>query len=257
MSSLAQAARRELSRLDAASFFDRWIDLAAADRIGIALALHATDEQGMADGLIEALAGGGTRDERLAAIDLVRRLGLAADLEDTLVAAASGDDLRVVSAAMTALAGNDSLRSYSILKRGLAHDDPRVVANAIEALSRRGRASAAELMAPFVDVRQNRSRGNAIRALMRHHHRAGVEDLKAMLSDDDPLHRVSAIWVARQSRATPVLTDLVRLAGGDRIGIIRTRAEEAARRLERMELVGAATTAKRTPARTRIRRRKR
>jgi hypothetical protein len=57
-----------------------------------------------------------------------------------------------------------------------------------------------------------------------------------MLSDDDPRHRVSALWVARRSRAKPVVGDLRRLADSDRFSEIRDRATAVARILDHQVL---------------------
>ena len=70
-----------------------------------------------------------------------------------------------------------------------------------------------------------------MRAVLKQQRGSGLDQLRAMLTDTNPLHRVSGIWVARSARAIPALPALEAVARNDRIAQVRARAEAALRLL--------------------------
>ncbi|MHC4948659.1 MAG: HEAT repeat domain-containing protein [Planctomycetota bacterium] len=234
---VAGRAAVRLAAADADRFLARWHHLAPAARVAAAFAVAAADRGGFVRRLGERIADGG-RADALAAIDVARRLRAVADLEPELLAVArAGSDPRVAATAVTALGELEGEAVTTVLQAGLTHRDPRVRANAVESLVR-GRGPGLALGLTRVESRNNRARANAIRARLRVHPEAGLENLRSMLTDHDPLHRVSAVWVARRARARAAARQLERLVTGDRLPEIRTRAAAAlglldARRLAR------------------------
>jgi len=214
------------------AFFERWLHLADADRVAIAHRLLPARRVSLVSGLRTALSRGG-RKEQLAAISLAGRLGVTGVLEPALIESATGENARVASAAVGALAmileatGPDgSQHARNALQRALDHPDVRVQANALEAVTRIEHA-AIDRLVDRLGSRDNRLRGNAVRAVLRRGRREGARALRTMLGDADPLHRVSAIWVARQAREGRVSGDLRRIADQDSVAEVRRRAAAA------------------------------
>ena len=214
---------------DVDAFFERWLRLAAADRVAIAHRLLSTRRVSLLSGLRTALSSGG-REQQLAAISLAGRLDVTCVLELALFGAVAGDDDRVVSAAVGALGQiigrGGSRHARHALRRALDHPDVRVQANALEAITRIDHA-AIDRLGDRLDSRDNRLRANAVRAVLRRPCRDGSRALRTMLGDADPRHRVSAIWVARRAREGRVSGDLRRIADQDAVGEVRRRAAAA------------------------------
>ncbi|MHC4220448.1 MAG: HEAT repeat domain-containing protein, partial [Planctomycetota bacterium] len=189
----------------AKAFFERWLSLGQDAWRPAALALMRTQREALLAKLTSLLATG-ARDERLAAIAAARRLGVTGALEAELSRQTGSADVRVVSAAVAALGDGGSARRSIAIRKTLGHADPRVRANAVEALLRIDRRPGAHLDA-LASSRDNRLRANAVRGLVVGLAAGAIRALRRMLLDDDPRHRVSAVWVARRSRARPVISD--------------------------------------------------
>ncbi|MCH8315828.1 MAG: hypothetical protein IIA64_07630 [Planctomycetes bacterium] len=237
---IAREATAMLARRGAGRFFQRWLDLAHNDRLAAAHAVAANDRRAMLAGLTRMLVDG-ARGQKLGAIDLVRRLRWSAALQRELIVHTGGTDSHVASAAVVALRDVRSTPSVEAIRTALRHDDARVRANAIESLMRLDRRGI-ERIVPMVTTRQNRPRANAVRALLAVRSAKGLPQLRAMLADPDPLHRISGIWVAKRTRALGVAGELQQLAKQDRFVEVRSRADAAARFLAHRPrtLVGAA-----------------
>ncbi len=237
---IAREATAMLAHRGAGRFFQRWLDLARNDRLAAAHAVAANDRRAMLAGLTRMLVDG-ARPQKIGAIDLVRRLRWSATLQRELIAQSAGTDPHVASAAVVALRDVASTPSVEAIRVALGHDDARVRANAIESLMRLDRRGI-ELILPMLSTRQNRPRANAVRALLAVRPAKGLPQLRAMLADPDPLHRISGVWAARRARAVPVAHKLQQLATQDRFPQVRVRAGVAARFLAHgsATLVGAA-----------------
>ncbi|MHC4416642.1 MAG: HEAT repeat domain-containing protein [Planctomycetota bacterium] len=230
---IARRAAAAASSSGVAAFFERWLDLRGLDRLAAAMGLLATQRLSMLTRWAEILDKGG-RQERLAAVALVRRLQLSATLEAELITAAADADTQVASAAVAALADGGSNRRIAAVRVALAHQDARVRANAVEALARLDRR-ATSVPGVLTHSRNNRVRANAIRALRCEQPEASRQGLRDMLADRDPLHRVSGVWVAGRTRDTRFLAQLRGLAARDQLPEVRTRAAAAARLLAHQE----------------------
>jgi HEAT repeat protein len=165
----------------------------------------------------------------LAGIAVIRRMRLGTRFESTLTGLTFHADPRIAASAVMALGESGASHAIPAVRAALHHDDPRVQANAVEALMRLGAAETRDLVAFLAESRHNRPRANAVVACTRTDRSDGERRLLAMLGDDDPLHRISAVWAARRVRSMAMLGELRRLANEDEIGVVRRRASAAAR----------------------------
>lgn len=209
------------------AFFDRWLELGTDVRAWVGHRLLRAHRATLIPRLRTAVIRG-HRDEKLAAISLARRLGALRELQIALTDQVAGGDAHVASAAVAALSRDGSKHSRDALAAALGHHDARVRANALEALTRRDRR-AIDRLSKLFGSRDNRLRANVVRAVLRRRGKAGPALLRDMLGDADPLHRVSAIWVAARSREGRVAGELRRMADHDGVGEVRRRAAAAIR----------------------------
>ncbi|WP_428937426.1 HEAT repeat domain-containing protein [Fontivita pretiosa] len=176
---------------------------------------------------------GGTVEQRVKAMQIVHELGIAPALRQVILPLCSHPNPRVRSKAILligqtsliatdAAAASDQAASGQVLLDKVLHDaDPRVRANAIEVLEARGSPEYVALLTQRARSSHNRERANAIKAL--HKLRVGTASaqLLAMLRDDRPEHRISALWVLRQIGWWQLLNEVGRLAKAD--GNLRVR----------------------------------
>lgn len=174
-------------------------------------------------------------ENRLAAIQVARRLGLARviamDLAALLEPARGGStiDPRLAATAAAALGDVDDAVSRDALRRALSHADARVRANAVEAIgvqrlavedATTGRDRDYGSLIELKGDPHHRVRANAIRALLqlppacpkerkaarrangvlegkpRVYEPVAVDALAAMLGDERPAHRLAGVWLA-------------------------------------------------------------
>ncbi len=229
---IALAARRRGAGLSVERFMNEWLSLPESDRLVAAHQLLATHH----DEFISELKGvmrKESREEIQACLSLIRRMRLAKSFESQLIGQSFNRDPRIASAIVSTLADAGSTRSLNALRAALHYDDPRVQANAIEALMRLKAPDTIDLVSYLTASRDNRSRANAVWALMRARSNKGTHHLRRMLHDSEPLHRVSGIWVARRMRATSLEADLQQIAQNDRFSEVRIRAGRTAQYLNR------------------------
>ena len=153
--------------------------------------------------------------------------------ESQLIGQSFNRDPRIASAIVSTMADAGSTRSHNALRAALHYDDPRVQANAVEALMRLKAPDTIDLVSYLTASRDNRSRANAVWALMRARSNKGTHHLSRMLHDPEPLHRVSGIWVARRMRVSSLKADLQHIAQNDRFSEVRLRAGRTAQYLNR------------------------
>ncbi len=171
----------------------------------------------------------------LAAMEIVRRLELTGRVEGSLIDLMRGGDPKLASAAALTLGDDQVDDRLDVLEEAIKHDDPRVAANAVEAIDHARPTETpriVEIMAPICESQRNRARANAIRSLVRRDPDEGAPQLHLMLDDDDPRHRLSAIWTARRARATPMIAHLRALSERDAHVDVRRRARSAMTALE-------------------------
>ncbi|MFG0273487.1 MAG: hypothetical protein ACF8QF_00340 [Phycisphaerales bacterium] len=168
------------------------------------------------------------------AIHLARRLRVLHRLEPDLLNAGASDDGRVAATAVQALGALWTAPARAGVAAALAHRDPRVRANALEAIARRDPVAAAVARALHDD--HARSRANAIRArLTGRGDDAAFDHLESMLCDDRPEHRRSALWVVERLVVRRVAARVNSLATREPDPIVRRRAARCAARLSSSE----------------------
>lgn len=168
--------------------------------------------------------------ERTLAVLASRRLGVTGDVEGELLGAVRDDDARVASAAVGALGENDSAASRAAVSTCLAHTDPRVRSNAVEAIARRDPDES--VVRAWVDNEVARARGNAVRArVVLARDARGRTALEKMLGDSSRGHRLSGLWVAERAGDIGVSERVAELARTEQDPALRQRARRCARRL--------------------------
>ena len=231
-----------MARGNVERFFHRWRLLSPVERIAVARHLAVEHGQDLVAALKLRLAGG-DREESLAAIGLIRRLGLVAEFESEIIGQTTGPNPHLASASVAALASGRSDLGREALRAALRHANGRVRANAVEALDQQlahvaNGQTETDLFRALSNSRHNRLRANALRALLRRDPIEASPHICEMLRDDDPLHRVSAIWAARRSRNAAVIMELKSLARADGLEPVRDRAAAAVRIAEHRAMRG-------------------
>jgi hypothetical protein len=211
-------------RLDA--FFAGFGELAPAARRAAARRLLARDAGAFLERLRGLLAGG-PAEARLDVLLLARRLRVVEHVFEEVVRLAESTGARIASSAVSALA--EAPRCADELTRALDHPSPRVQANAIESLDRVGAPRLDVLVEPWIASGHNRPRANAIKAMIRGGSEPAIDALRRMLTDPRPLHRLSAVWVARTARVAPTALAVRAMGEADPQPEIRARARSAAR----------------------------
>ncbi len=158
---------------------------------------------------------------QMQALQMIRQLQVASRYAPQLARLARQGDRRVRSASVSALAGAEGYDAQRTLARCLDDADMRVQANAIEAMARLGGDPSAVL--DKLDSPNNRVRANTIKWLLEAAHPDGPMALAAMLADDRPAHRISALWVVEVLAYRPAVGLLRRLVLTDKDLKVRSR----------------------------------
>lgn len=220
-------AERGLARFDPYSS-DQW-QCPAMARWLLARSPHT-----FLDGLRDRFARVETTGSALA---LCRRLGLAVHMQPELIDLAKNAAEPSHRAGAALLLGDMRVdeamgeRAFVVLADLLSDADARVRASALEALSRlRGCMIRLER---YAGDDSPRVRGNAVLHTCRIVEEKGssVPHLEAMLRDERPEHRLSALWVASSVRPLAVAARVAEMAGTDEDLLVRSRARRCAIRL--------------------------
>ncbi|MHC5027960.1 MAG: hypothetical protein ACYTGR_14490 [Planctomycetota bacterium] len=225
---IARRGRRMLARRSIPDLMTVWDHIDAGSRHAAARTYLDRDRRGLVQALETSMFGDG-RDRRCEAIALVRRLGLAGDVVETLARLAHDPSPRIVAAAIAALGDLQGIERHAGIRHravthALRHADPRVRATGIEVGGHDDDAAWERLLVLIAHHDENRPRANAIRAMLGRDPDHGRTLLGTMLVDPKPLHRVSALWVARIARVIEARPDIERLARADPLPVVRTRA---------------------------------
>jgi HEAT repeat protein len=170
------------------------------------------------------------------ALTRARRWGLAPDLIEPLAQLAAepvGSDPareRVVASAIAALGEAGTPEAMRHAARGLSAPQPRIRANALDAVTRRGRTLwDRAVLAELKSDPHHRVRGAALRAIFAGGEDQQRSDLMRMLADDRPEHRLAAVWVASRTPASAgwdgLSAVIAGLAQGDPDPRVRRRAD--------------------------------
>ncbi len=171
---------------------------------------------------------GGDPERQVEAILEATRLGMVRPLLEAIVRCVSSVSPQVASAACSALRWADDPGSLERLREAArTHEHPRVRANAIDAMRRRGRVDADVLSAAAASG-EARERSAAALAIATLDPRRAGRLVGSMLMDARPDHRISGIWTARRLRSRPLVPVLVEVVRRDPSQEIRRRAGAAA-----------------------------
>jgi hypothetical protein len=176
---------------------------------------------------VRARLASSNADEQVAAIMMARHLGLQADLELELLAAASGSSgERVCATATAALSEVDTPAAGQAVRALVRHPVDRVRANAVDGLLRSPGVGDVAAYGAALELRGDpchRVRASALRGLLvcaRGYEPEAAESLASMLGDDRPLHRLAGLWAVERVLLGP--------AGG---GLVASKWNELAGRV--------------------------
>jgi HEAT repeat protein len=160
----------------------------------------------------------GAVDQRLKAMQIAQELGLGELLRTPVMQACNDPNAKIRSKAIAVLGDMGSVPAEVVLDRVLNDTDPRVRANAIEALeTTQQRAEYVPLLAQRARSAGagNRERANALKALAEMEVKNANVALLAMLQDQRPEHRISALWALKAIGLWQLLNEVGRLAKED------------------------------------------
>lgn len=189
------------------------------------------DDRAGAMAFLRTAAMSGEDNDAIGAMQLARRMGIAHELveqaqrilaRDAQGAKAGPDGLRVIATATSMLGACDTDAAWPLLQHAARHSDPRVQANAIDALFaqvRRHPQRRDELQTMLEELglqtragehQPHRVRGSVVRAMLALESvRASMSPLRedaghaleAMLRDSRAEHRLAGVWVLGRVRS--------------------------------------------------------
>jgi len=175
---------------------------------------------------------GADRAERMAAIEIVARLDLLHLTRAEILEAAESPDPYVAAKAARALARLPDAVARRRLTSLVEHKDPRVGADAIEALDEAGDIGRLDLER-LANHPTPRIRANTLHAMLHAeprgaHARAALAE---MLGDERPEHRRSALWLSQRCAVTEMADRVAQIVRTDPDEATRARARRCGRRL--------------------------
>ena len=238
---LRRMAELQLGPMGFERLWEQWDQMDDAGRTGAGRALMKLDaafHRQLATRMADA-----DSDCRFKAVMIARHLGQESHFDKTLIKLLRDPSDRVASAAAKALGASGDAAVAPHLRAALSHADDRVRANAIEALEADGGAeqvlAARQELMKVAAGRGNRSRANAIKALMQLPAVEAMPMLGRMLIDTDPRHRISALWVVERMTSVNLARQVAILAKLDDDPVVRRRALRVLRQLAQiMQEVG-------------------
>jgi HEAT repeat protein len=141
---------------------------------------------------------GGPVEQRIKGLQIVQELGLADVMRQTILPLCQHPHAKVRSKAVSLIGDVPAIAPEVLLDKVLNDADPRVRANAIEVLEARRADQYVQLLTQRARSSHNRERANAIKAMHRLRVGTASTQLIAMLRDQRPEHRISALWALRQ-----------------------------------------------------------
>ena len=174
---------------------------------------------------------------RVRALRIITVLNLVEPFSDKVYQLSHDGDPEVRSAATSALAAIPNATSKRILHGALRDPDPRVQANAVEAVDNSGdsESTTAELL-PMLGSADNRVRANAVKALLKLGVREAAETLLRMLIDKDRAQRISALWLVDKMGLFTLVERISKMAACDADVQVRDRAQRLVGQLRGQEI---------------------
>jgi HEAT repeat protein len=223
MTTAPDSARRIISRAIGQSGFDQFwtkfdrLDKGTRKQAGAAMLKLLPD----ATQRLQRRLKTGTPEQRLKAMQIVQELKLAESMSDQLLALCSDPHPRLRSKAVCVIGDIPEVASNALIERLLADSDARVRANTIEVLESRNKTEFVPTLVQRARVGSNRERANAIKVLHSLHAGVFVAALQAMMTDERPEHRISAMWALKQTGWWSLISDVGKMAKED--GNLRVR----------------------------------
>jgi HEAT repeat protein len=118
-----------------------------------------------------------------------------------------------------------------VARQAASDPDPRVQANAVEALERMNDASRVPVTLPKLESEHHRVRANAVKSLLPLELAQAADALLAMLEDKSPAHRLSGIWVVEQLSLRSLIPILQALSESDPSAAVRRKSAGVVRQL--------------------------
>jgi HEAT repeat protein len=173
---------------------------------------------------------------RVRALHIITVLNLVESFADQVYRLGHDADPEVRSTATSALAIIPNATSKRMLHSALRDPDPRVRANAVEAVDRSGDSkSATTELLPMLSATDNRVRANAVKALLKLGVREAAKTLLRMLEDEDRAQRISALWLVDKMGLLTLAARISRMAACDADRQVRGRAQTLIESLGRQE----------------------
>lgn len=189
---------------------------------------------------------------RLRALNMIGELQQGGHFESTLRRLAEEPDEVVASAAVKALGSAGSEAAVESLEKAMEHEDTRVRANAVEALSQvrstRDVDRHVKQLAHMAEHESNRPRANAIGTLLEMKAGEALPALTRMLADERPAYRISALWLVERMGVLEAARTVAELSTGDPDAEVRRRAEKVAREMLELMSTSAGATALAAPS---------
>jgi HEAT repeat protein len=224
-------AEKELAPLGFASLWTHWEKLEEPVRKTAGRALMKIDRNFHRQ--LAAKLASADSDDRFKAVMMVRQLGQETYFEAQLLKLTQDMHHAVASAAVKALGAiTDSGKVAQTLQTALEHPNDRVRANAVESLEQIGKVDeAAPKLVKLARQSGNRSRANAIKALMQLPFAGAMTELRTMLQDTEPAHRISALWIVERMALSEVGRVVGDIARADGDFTVRRRAMRVLRQM--------------------------
>ncbi len=157
----------------------------------------------------------GQIDDQLKAMTIAQELELGDQLRSQLLTLCTHVNAKVRSKAIHVVGEITDLPSDALIERLMSDSDARVRANTIEILETKQKTAFLPALATRARSANNRERANAIKAMHRMRVTTASSQLLAMLQDQRPEHRISALWALKQTGIWQLVNEAVKIAKQD------------------------------------------
>jgi HEAT repeat protein len=219
------AINRRLGVVAFEKLWKRWAEMQPEHRLLTARAVRKIDPE-FEHRLRQKLAG--RAEDRTRALALIHLLHLGPALAESILPLGSDADVHVLATAAIVLGQIDRPAAQEMLTKLMHHPDPRVRANAIEAMNHQQQHRQTSELLLVAERDQPRPRANAIRALLDLRTEQAVAALLRMLNDPRPEHRLSALWLVEAAGLNDLARQVQQLAQHDRDPRVAQKADDVA-----------------------------
>jgi HEAT repeat protein len=168
----------------------------------------------------------GSPQEISQALRMIAALPSLTPYRAAIITLCGHSDPRIAAMAVRLIARLEDPRLRELLEAAAHHSDGRVRANAVESMESLHIVNRSQQVLAMLNSRHSRERANAIKALGQFNFGTARECLGRMLTDSNPLHRISALWVVEQLNLLEVMRQVSSMARRDANMRVRRRAAE-------------------------------